>query len=230
MKTLWLPAPRVRTAGSVRIERLTWAGLAGTIAFAVSAFLMHFIQPELSPVDDAVRYYLNGKFGWLLGLGLVLLGSGSLCLLWAIRRIAGDTGVFGSWALALWGLGAVAGGIFPPDQGSKPPSIPGMIHANVAMVAFLSFPVAALLLTRKIVPLSRSRKLRVLLRASALACALLLLAFFASLVAAFPDRTPYLLGLAERVLLLAYLGWLITAAMAVRNVAIFWSDRPSARV
>lgn len=46
---------------------------------------MHLVQPDLSPADDAVSYYMNGRFGWVLGLGLIALGARSLALLGALR-------------------------------------------------------------------------------------------------------------------------------------------------
>ena len=217
-----------RTAGSARITSLAWAGVAGTVCFAASVVLMHIIQPDLSPFNEAVSYYMNGRFGWVLGLGLVSLGAGSLCLYWAIRRAGAVGARLGSWCLALWGAGAAIGGIFPPDprgHWGEPPSVAGMIHANVAMIAFLLFPIAAVLLSKEVGQLSRSSNLQVLLRVLALSSSLMLLIFFASLVPIFVHRAPFLLGLTERLLLAAYLAWLATAAMSVLGAATVKTER-----
>ena len=50
--------------------------LVGSGAFVTSVAVMHVVQPELPPVDVAVSYYLNGRWGWLLAAGLVALGIG----------------------------------------------------------------------------------------------------------------------------------------------------------
>lgn len=59
-------------------ENLT---VIGVVLFAVTTLLMHLlqpVQPALSVRDDAVNYYMNGPFGWVMGGGLVALGLGSL--------------------------------------------------------------------------------------------------------------------------------------------------------
>lgn len=196
---------------------LAAANVAGAAAFAICSLLMHVAQPELSVWDDAVSYYMNGPWGWVLGAGLVAMGLGSLCLLAAIRRNLSGAPV-GRWALGLWGMGAAIGGVFPPDPiGSwdKPPSVPGMIHGGAAMVAFLALPVAA-------VALSHAKGWRMgaerALPALAWVCVALLLVFFVSLAPAFANRAPHGLGATERLLLTAYVAWLVAAGSAIRRV------------
>ena len=53
---------------------------------------MHWIQPDLSPLDDAVSYYMNGPFGWILSLGLVSVGLASLAELAAIHQVVTSKG------------------------------------------------------------------------------------------------------------------------------------------
>jgi hypothetical protein len=104
--------------------------------------------------------------------------------------------------LAIWGAGAILGGVFPPDprdHWNEPPSTSGTIHSGAAMIAFLAFPPAALLL-------SRTRTQRIL----AICSALTLLVFFVCLSPVFRHQAPLALGLVERVLLGFYLAWLAT--------------------
>jgi hypothetical membrane protein len=204
---------------TTQTTKIAWMGLAGVFVFACAVILMHAIQPELSPIDDAVSYYMNGRLGWILSVGLIFLGVGSLAVLWVLRkRINTNEARFGSWCLGVWGAGVIIGGIFPPDprgHWGEPPSLAGMIHANVAMIAFLAFPIAALLLSGKIGQRQspESPRLTPLLRGFAFASGLLLLVFFVCLAPVFSRHAPYALGLAERVLLLAYVAWLGTASI-----------------
>ena len=62
------------------------AGLAGVCCFTAAVLIMHLVQPELSPLNDAVSYYMNGRFGWMLAFGLIATGAGSLALVWALGR------------------------------------------------------------------------------------------------------------------------------------------------
>jgi hypothetical protein len=180
------------------------AGLGCIGLFASSVIVLHVAQPELSPVHMAVSYYMNGRLGWLLGAGLVLLGLGSLALAFAMRTRAPSRA--GLWLLSAWGIGAIVGGIFPPDPPNhwdEPASASGMIHAAAAMVAFLAFPLGALLSSRTIVE-----------RALAVSSVVALVVFFFCLAPVFADRPPYVLGLIERVLLVLYVTWLAVTARA----------------
>lgn len=188
-------------------------GTAGTMAFLVAAVAMHFIQPDLDPVDVAVSYYMNGRLGGLLGTGLVAFGVGSIATAYGLRRSLPGAGA-GATLLALWGACAVAGGLFPPDpMGSwdQPPSLAGMIHNGAAMVGFLAFPVAAMVLSRAAArhtgATGAGRRLTVLALSTAVALVLL----FVSLAPVFGNGPPRLLGLTERVLLLLMIAWLATA-------------------
>ena len=189
-------------------SRLARVSLACVGLFTLSVLAMHAVQPELSPMNMAVSYYMNGRLGWVLGVGLVLLGLGSLALVLAVGTRARSRA--GLWLLAAWGIGAIAGGIFPPDPANhwdEPASTSGMIHGAAAMVAFLAFPPGAWLLSRTNVE-----------RALAIACGLSLVVFFYCLAPVFSNRPPYVLGLIERVLLLLYLAWLAVTAGADASV------------
>lgn len=207
---------------SRRIRSLSLAGMAGAASFLLSTISMHWIQPGLNPSDVAVSYYMNGRLGWLLGLSLVMLGLGSIAEAAAIRRLlkaSSRASRLGSVALAIWGVGCAIAGIFPPGPLSglrEPPSATGVIHAVAAITAFLAFPPAAILLSgvlRKCVGLD--------LRALAWASAISLVAFFGSILM---PTAPRWLGLAERVLLVVYTGWLAAAAMAVCRAAAHLGD------
>ena len=94
-----------------------------------------------------------------------------------------------------------------------------MIHANVAMIAFVALPVAAALVSNGLGVASGSNVLKRALRALGIATAVTLAIFFVSLAPVFSNRAPVLLGLTERVLLVVYAAWLTAAALAQREWA-----------
>jgi hypothetical protein len=199
-------------------------GLAGVAIFIACTVTMHLVQPELNPIDDAVSYYMNGRLGWILGLGLVALGGGSLALADGLRRrMKGSRqALAGASLLGLWSLGAVIGGMFPPDpigSWNKPPSLSGMIHGGAAMVAFLAFPIAAVLLSRAMAQVPESFGRAGHLKILALLSVATLVAFFACLAPAFVNRPPYVLGLVERVLLGFIVGWLVAAGLSMKRTS-----------
>ena len=46
-----------------RIDQFPRVSVAGAGLFVASVGLMHAVQPELSPVDMAVSYYMTGRLG-----------------------------------------------------------------------------------------------------------------------------------------------------------------------
>lgn len=206
-----------------RAQALAQTGVAGVGLFVVSVLVLHVVQSDLSPRDMAVSYYLNGRFGWILGLGLVSLGVGSISLAAALRtQVAPSRAGAGFWLLVVWGLGAIVGGLFPPDppgHWDQPPSLAGLIHGVAAMVAFLAFPIAACLISRRL-PARCDSSVARLLFPLAVSCAVALVVFFVCLFPVFSNRPPYALGLIERVLLALYAGWLVALGVSVRRAVV----------
>lgn len=154
-----------------------------------------------------MSYYMNGPAGWLFGLALVALGAASLVLARHCWRQSEP--VTPTVLLAIWGLGACIGGLFPPDprgHWDRPPSLTGMVHGIAAILAFLAFPAAAILMSRR-----RTRALSVL----ANSCLICLVLFFACLAPVFMNRPPIALGLVERVLIALYFAWIWLATQQI---------------
>ena len=216
--------PATATPTSRRLSTLASTGIGLVLFFGVCSAVMHAVQPELDPVDDAMSYYMNGRLGWVFGLSLVALGIGSLCIGYGLHvGFASTRQWFGSLLFALWGLGAVIGGLFPPDprgHWDAPPSLSGAIHGGAAMVAFIAFPAAALLLSRRIARFQADFRRTHLLTALAWLSAACLCAFFFCLTpAVFANRAPYVLGFVERVLIILYMTWIIAAGVEVQVAA-----------
>ncbi len=201
---------------------LAGAGTAGIGLFVACCVAMHLIQPDLSIINDVISYYMNGRLGWALGLGLVALGAGSLSIAYGLRLLPAHAGGAGFWLLAIWGVGAVVGGLFPPDpRGSwnRPPTVSGMIHGNAAMAALLALPIGSLLLSRSMARMpdlfGELRFLKVLAWLSSLS----VVAFSVCLAPVFAKHAPYKLGLVERLLMAFYTAWLLSAGRAVSRAA-----------
>jgi len=138
----------------------------------------------------------------------------------------------GLWLLVVWAIGAIMGGLFPPDppgHWDEPPSVSGMIHGVVALIALLAFSPAAWLLSRRLAVLPHKRLNARLLESLAILSALCLLTFFVCLMPVFANRAPYALGLVERVLLALNVGWLVIAAVTMPRYSqiVAATSRPS---
>jgi hypothetical protein len=190
-----------------------YVALAGVGSFILATVLLHWLQPELDPLNEAVSYYVHGAYGWLLTAGLLGLGIGSMVLTIGTGRAVDGPGTkTGLWLLAIWSVGVLVGGIFPadpPGNWDKPPSIPGLIHGNAALVAFLALPIAGVVLARSFRTDARWQRSATLLLTLAIAMVLSLGAFAASIVPVlFSPGPPWLLGLTERILIGVCVLWL----------------------
>jgi len=177
---------------------------------------LHVLQPKLDPLDEALSYYVHGRGGWLLTVGLLSLALASLALKWSLRlgRISARVRR-GWWCLWLWNAGLLLGALVAADplgQWDRPPSISGMIHGLAAMVALVVFPIAAMLVSKGLRD-NRDAGSVLLLTLARLAVGSLAL-FLASLVPVFVrPGPPILLGLTERVLFVCYAAWIAAAAI-----------------
>jgi hypothetical membrane protein len=190
-----------------------YLAIAGSATFVVTVIALHVLQPDLSPRDEAVSYYVHGPFGWLLTVGLIGLGIGSGGLVAGLgRTLRGRRSSIGRWLVSVWAVGVTLGGVFPADQRghwNQPPSLAGLIHGNAAMLAFFALPIGALLLGRSFLDDQEWRPRARLLFWLALAAALSLAAFMVSLAPVFiRPGPPILLGATERLLLAVYVAWL----------------------
>jgi hypothetical membrane protein len=194
--------------------------VAGVAVFIVAVLALHLLQPGLDPRKEAVSYYVHGPFGWLLTIGLIALGIGSLCLVFALAQtLDGRWSGTGRWLVGVWGVGVLLGGVFradPPGRWSEPASLPGLIHGNAAMVAFLALPLAAFCLATAFRQDEQWRREAPVLWGLAVAAGTSLVVFMASLAPVFVrPGPPILLGLSERVLLAVYAGWLATVGIGI---------------
>jgi Protein of unknown function (DUF998) len=202
------------------ISSLAWTGLLGIVLFVVTIVSLHFLQPELKPLDEAISYYVHGSQGWLLTVGVIGLGVASLAITCALANTVDGPGArSGRWLLGVWSVGVLLGGFFPadpPGHWNEPPSLAGIVHGNAALLAFSAFPVAALFLGRSFCRNRRWLPTATILLLLAVAAAISLIGFMASLMPVFiRPGPPVLLGLSERVLIVIYLAWLTLVAVTI---------------
>jgi hypothetical protein len=216
---------KVRSEGMTDSRTLGCIGIVGVVIFLLVVLALHVLQPSLNARDEAVSYYVHGRFGWLLTVGLIALGIGSVCLAFGLAHtVEGRWAAIGRWLLGIWGLGVLLGGLFsadPPGHWNEPPSLAGMIHGNAAILAFVALPLGAFCLWRAFHQDERWRCEGNFFLGLALAAAISLILFMASLIPVFVrPGPPILLGLSERVLLVVYAAWLIAIGLGVMRARI----------
>jgi len=194
------------------------AAIIGFTAAAAAIGLADALNPQWDWVADLASYYVHGRGGWLVTAGLAVIGAGSLGLAVLIPPVRGR------WALVGWSLAVLVGAVFPadpPGHWDRPPTPAGAVHGIAGLTAFVLLPVAAGLLAVGLPAWWPDRRR---LRAAAALVVAASVPFWVTLVDVMggPSLTlaghASLVGLAERVLLLAGLAWLAMLALAVRTV------------
>ncbi|MFI6391252.1 DUF998 domain-containing protein [Nonomuraea sp. NPDC050547] len=130
------------------MERAARAGLGAVVAgVAVIIGLDLAYLGEVNPLRRTISEHGLGDQGWIFGLGVgtLALGSAAIGLSLARRRIAGW---FGTVALLAWSAGLLITASFPKHDWAVGPSLSGSIHRVGSFIAFLSLPIAALVIAR----------------------------------------------------------------------------------
>jgi uncharacterized protein DUF998 len=186
---------------------------AGCAVFALTLLALHVIQPG-DVVSTTISEYVLGPAGWLFPVGVVALAVASLAVVALLQR-TGSTSRTGLGLLTAWAVGLLvvaAAPTDPIDRSGAPVhlSTTGTVHAIAGQLAFVAFGLGAALLTRD----ARHRGTASSALVIAAALALLGLAFALTVTAL---GLFGLFGLAERLLLPAYVGWLLLATSSARD-------------
>ncbi|MFC4063239.1 DUF998 domain-containing protein [Planomonospora corallina] len=132
------------------MQRAAHAGLGavGTGAAIVLGLDVAYLA-EIDPTRRTISEHGLGEHGWLFALGLGLLAAGSLAIgASLVRRGLAAVRSFGMVALAAWSAGLLVTAWFPKHDWSVGPSLSGNVHRVGGVVAFLSLPLAALVIAR----------------------------------------------------------------------------------
>ncbi|GIH90812.1 hypothetical protein Psi01_14420 [Planobispora siamensis] len=132
------------------MQRAAQAGLAavGAGAMIVLGLDLAYLA-EVNPLRRTISEHGLGEHGWLFSLGVGLLAAGSLTIGASLvgRRLTA-TWSLGSLGLLAWSAGLLVTAWFPKHDWSVGPSLSGSIHRAGSIVAFLSLPIAALIIAR----------------------------------------------------------------------------------
>lgn len=198
---------------------LAYASLGGSGCFTVCVLALHVLESNFNPLDHAMSDYAHGAQGWLVTVGLLALGLGSLALTSGLARtLHGPSARIGQGCLAIWGLCGLVAAIFSDDLPGhwNTPSLSGSLHASAAQIATIVVSIAAFLLAWSVRRDPRwhrcARLLLTLAIATLVGLVLLELSFLPVLISAHP---PILFGLLERIFFVAALSWLAVAAIGL---------------
>jgi hypothetical protein len=128
---------------------LAVAGIAAIVVALGMIGALHVTGPsaDLDPMRRTISQYALLESGNVFNVAVVLLAAGSAATMLALIRtslVPVRSGA--SLALLLWSVGLAAVVYFPKHNWAVGPSTEGTIHRYASVIAFLSLPVAALLI------------------------------------------------------------------------------------
>ncbi|MFE9688876.1 DUF998 domain-containing protein [Micromonospora sp. NPDC005806] len=188
--------------GTRKIGLLALGGIALAAVLAVIGHLE--VNDDLDPWSLTVSDFAVSDRGGVIDLAMAVLAAATLVLLPALRR-AGAGRPAGA-LLAAWAAGLITAAVVPTNEPGLPMDAAAYAHRYASVVSFLALPVAGWLLAGRL-----GGRAAGWLRGLALTSVLLAGAMIWS---AYPgDRA--LIGLAERLLVLAEVALLAAVAAAL---------------
>ena len=206
-----------RTSISQRAARLS---MAATLLFLVLLLALHIIEPQFAPSWRMVSEYATGSYGWVMTLAFLCMACACVTLFIAMRpQIVTRAGKIGLGFLVATAVGLAMAAAFPMDPITASPSagtLHGMLHGIASIIGLPSLPIAALLTARSLVrnPAWETAKRSLIVAAHctwiSLVVMVLLLAIQLPLAGGFGPTV--WVGWANRLVMVVYSGWLLTAA------------------
>lgn len=125
---------------------LSIISLIASAIFVLAILILHFLPTGVDPLVSGISFYALTRYGFLLGLAVILIGVSGIALSLAMWPMVRSTvGRIGLLLLIAWGLSAILAGLFPLDAPGATPTLSGRIH-NMAGMNFLLITPALLLI------------------------------------------------------------------------------------
>lgn len=205
----------VASAGRIAAHVALACSLLGLLALAA----LHVLKPDLDPGWHVASEYALGRFGWVMGLCFSSLAVGCASLFVALvpqaRGVGGRIGLALLLAAAVGGTLAAMNPMDPIATRPEDATATGRMHGVSAMIGVPSQSIAAVLLSAALRRRPRWVPVHRLMLAFAHLGWVSMVAMYgilAMLVSGSGRGGPGLIGWANRLLFLAYGGWVMIAA------------------
>jgi hypothetical membrane protein len=200
-------APR----GTGRATGMSLAAILLVLGCFGGMVLLHVVRTDLDPVRQVMSEYANGRFGWFMTAAFYAMGLACIALAVRLgrgierRRLSAAVRVL----LGLGGLGLILAGVFEVERPAVPDTFEEIIHSDATLAAFTLIITAMLLFA---VVCRRDPRWSDF---SVLATVLAIIAAVAGAFSPFAGQTTWS-GLAQRLLGLTVVAWLLLCAMHLR--------------
>jgi len=121
VRDLMSRADLTRTSERNLLSGLATTTVIGTTYFALVIAAMHFIRPDINPIERPTSEYAVGPFGYVMTSAFLSLSVGRWTLVLGVRRDLPYRGPLrtGTMCLALWGVGLLVAATFSDRPGGR---------------------------------------------------------------------------------------------------------------
>src|SRR5579862_8229200 len=114
--------------------------IVGIVLYVIIDIIAQLLPPHYSPIRQAESDLGVGPYGWVMSINFVVRGLLSFALIAAL--VKGAPAAVRSRAaliwLGIWAAGALLLSVFATDLSGSKPTLHGLIHLLVALIAFIS--------------------------------------------------------------------------------------------
>jgi hypothetical protein len=134
-----------------QLKTIATVAIASVAYFAVIIVALHFLRPDLDPMNQPTSQYAVGPYGFLMTSAFFSMSIASFALLIGLYQGVPQPARsrMGLTLLGLWGMGVLIAMLFPIDLEGSPQTIAGTIHRINGPLAFLCVTVGTILLSRR---------------------------------------------------------------------------------
>ncbi|KAB8182446.1 DUF998 domain-containing protein [Microbispora catharanthi] len=179
------------------------------VATGAAAMLALHLVAGLDPLTDMISEYVFAPHGWLLPVSLTSLALGSAVLAVRLARLDRRAALL----VGVWGVCLLLVAGFPTDRPGLSLSLSGGIHRYAAFAAFVSLPLAGLLVAR----VTRSRPVRVLCAVALGSLLLVVLPYAFRMLHLDPGTVPA--GLTQRLTVVSEVAALVAMSVSAARSA-----------
>jgi hypothetical protein len=134
-----------------QVARIATVGFVGITYFVVIIVALHFLRPDLNPIQRPTSEYAVGPYGGLMSSAFFSMSVACWALIIGLSQGVSQPARsrIGLGLMGLWGVGVLIAMIFPIDPDGAPQTLSGTIHRINGPLAFLSLTVGVILVSRR---------------------------------------------------------------------------------
>jgi hypothetical protein len=196
--------------------RIVTVAFVGITYFVVIIIALHFLRPDLNPIQRPTSEYAVGPYGWLMTSAFFSMSVASSALVIGLSQGVSQPARsrIGLGLMGLWGVGVLIAMFFPIDPDGAPQTLSGTIHRINGPLAFLSLTVGVILVSRRFKHDEQWRSFH----RPALMLSLVMLTWFIATPVSIATESG-LAGLCQRIFLATFVTWFVLTVARLRSVA-----------